>query len=103
MLGIGTGFWLNGSYIRDDNRIIARTELEIKQVRHTLKDRQDTSSASFRELLKQSKSLSAQQRSALETRDKKLEPFSLMGDLFLRLIKMIIAPLVFCGSYPHRS
>ncbi|MBA3828968.1 MAG: dicarboxylate/amino acid:cation symporter [Taibaiella sp.] len=32
---------------------------------------------------------------AIKTRDARLEPFSMLADIFLRLIKMIIAPLVF--------
>lgn len=35
------------------------------------------------------------QAAAAETKDKVLQPFSLLADIFLRLIKMIIAPLVF--------
>ncbi|MCZ8217669.1 MAG: dicarboxylate/amino acid:cation symporter, partial [Cyclobacteriaceae bacterium] len=31
----------------------------------------------------------------LSARDKKVEPFALLADIFLRLIKMIVAPLVF--------
>src|SRR5690606_30493247 len=39
--------------------------------------------------------LTASRAAAVAERNSKLEPFSLLADIFLRLIKMIVAPLVF--------
>jgi Na+/H+-dicarboxylate symporter len=41
------------------------------------------------------KALNAQRNEILQSREKKIEPFSVLADIFLRLIKMIVAPLVF--------
>ncbi len=44
---------------------------------------------------KQKEFIDVQKATNLKTRDKKLEWFSLLADIFIRLIKMIVAPLVF--------
>ena len=55
----------------------------------------DTSTANYKSLAKQISLVSAQKTEVLKARDKKLEWFTLLADIFLRLIKMIVAPLVF--------
>lgn len=55
----------------------------------------DTTNPRFRYLNAERVLIIQQQQEAIKTRDKKMEPFSLLADLFLRLIKMIVAPLVF--------
>lgn len=55
----------------------------------------DTSNAAYKLLAKEKELVAAQKSETLKARDKKIEWFSLMADIFLRLIKMIVAPLVF--------
>jgi Na+/H+-dicarboxylate symporter len=55
----------------------------------------DTSGVEYKNLRTQLASVSAQKNEAIKSRDKKLEWFTLLADIFLRLIKMIVAPLVF--------
>jgi Na+/H+-dicarboxylate symporter len=49
----------------------------------------------YQELKKQRESILVQKNESFKQRDKKLEWFSILADIFLRLIKMIVAPLVF--------
>ena len=95
ILGIVLGFWLNGTYVHEENNVINTSQTTITSERLTLKSITDTNSAPYKNLQKDIALLTAKQKAATAILDKKLEPFSLMGDLFLRLIKMIIAPLVF--------
>lgn len=95
LLGIGTGFLLNNTYIKDDNLRIAKIESSIKVSQVQLKSFSDTNSVEYIVLTKQLKELSKSKAEILDSRDKKLEPFSLLADIFIRLIKMIVAPLVF--------
>ncbi len=55
----------------------------------------DTSNAGYKALLKEKDLVDVQKSESLKSRDKKLEWFSLLADIFIRLIKMIVAPLVF--------
>jgi len=55
----------------------------------------DTSNAQYKTLTKQLVLLSAQKSEVTKARDKKLDWFTILADIFLRLIKMIVAPLVF--------
>ncbi|MBS1772309.1 MAG: dicarboxylate/amino acid:cation symporter [Bacteroidetes bacterium] len=93
--GIGVGFWLNSSYVNEENKKIAATEVAAKAIQTQLKTITDTTSSAYTDLSAQAKELSKTKSATLEARDKKLEPFSLLADIFIRLIKMIVAPLVF--------
>jgi Na+/H+-dicarboxylate symporter len=55
----------------------------------------DTSSVAYKDLQKQNTLIAAQKNDAIKARDKKLDWFTILADIFLRLIKMIVAPLVF--------
>ena len=55
----------------------------------------DTTNANYKSFTKQMSLVSAQKTEVTKARDKKLEWFTLLADIFLRLIKMIVAPLVF--------
>jgi len=55
----------------------------------------DTSNTAYKAILKEKELVDAQKAESLKARDKKLEWFSLLADIFIRLIKMIVAPLVF--------
>lgn len=92
--GIALGFWLNGSYVKEENKKIDNIEIAIKDVQANMTPG-DTTSHNYLLLSQEKKVLAEQKNEAISARDKKLEPFSLIADIFLRLIKMIVAPLVF--------
>lgn len=94
-LGIGVGFWLNGSYVKRENETIAATETKLKEQQLLLKTLTDTTTIQYADLASKIKAQTKIKSESLEARDKKLEPFSLIADVFIRLIKMIVAPLVF--------
>lgn len=93
--GIIVGFWLNSSYVKVENTGIAATETSIKVIQSQIKSLTDTTSTQYLALSAEAKTLSKTKSQFLESRDSKLEPFSLLADIFIRLIKMIVAPLVF--------
>lgn len=93
--GIGVGFWLNSTYVKGENGRIFTVESSLKNLHTRLAAINDTNSAAYIELSAQSKLLAKTKSQTIEDRDKKLEPFSLLADIFIRLIKMIVAPLVF--------
>ncbi len=67
----------------------------IKKINNQIALLLDTASTGYKALLKQKEFVDAQKGESLKARDKKLEWFSLLADVFIRLIKMIVAPLVF--------
>jgi Na+/H+-dicarboxylate symporter len=93
-IGITLGFILNKSYVSQENEAIQAADVKIESFNTQL---QKATDSSVYKTLAQEKKLVAKQRSeVLSARDKKMEPFSLFADIFLRLIKMIVAPLVLC-------
>jgi len=79
-----------------------KPQLLIKQLNDSLKDLNkrfgalsDTSNPAYKDLLKQKELITAQKNENLKSRDKKLEWFTILPDIFLRLIKMIVSILVF--------
>ncbi len=95
ILGIGLGFMLNSSYVSAENQRIATAEVTIKSLQNQLTTLHDTTFPAYHSLKAEIESLSKSKSAAIIVRDDKLEPFSLLADIFLRLIKMIVAPLVF--------
>lgn len=89
VLGIGLGFALNKQFVQSENLQIANIDQTIKSLKETTVDLSIIDVSSKLVALKEEKA------ALLKSRDSKLEPFSLMADIFLRLIKMIVAPLVF--------
>lgn len=92
--GIILGFILNKSYINNENQTIQSAEVRIDSLKKGLLHAADSNA--YQSLTAEKNSISKQRSEALTARDKKMEPFSLMADIFLRLIKMIVAPLVLC-------
>lgn len=92
VVGIALGFTLNRTYMADVNDKLEAVDLGIKdvQLKKSLAD-----SATIASLNAQLEMLGKERNKILAERDKKVEPFSLLADIFLRLIKMIVAPLVF--------
>ncbi|MBW7912314.1 MAG: dicarboxylate/amino acid:cation symporter [Taibaiella sp.] len=95
VLGIAVGFWMNGSYVKNENKQIAVAESSISTIQSQIKAIEDTTAQSLAALRAEEEALVKTKNETLRQRDKKLEPFSLIADIFLRLIKMIVAPLVF--------
>lgn len=93
--GIALGFWLNGSYVKEENTKIDNTEIAITGIQSKLKAINDTNDAAYKSLLIEKTKLSGEKNEVISARDAKLDPFTLMADVFLRLIKMIVGPLVF--------
>jgi len=67
----------------------------LKNINSLLATQTDTALAAYKNLLKQKDLVSLEKNENLKARDKKLEWFTILADIFLRLIKMIVAPLVF--------
>jgi Na+/H+-dicarboxylate symporter len=93
VIGIGLGFALNKSYVVEENKRL--TEIEASLVQLTTDLHTATDSSSIAQLTAQKKALNKERNEVLSARDKKVEPFAILADIFLRLIKMIVAPLVF--------
>lgn len=95
IVGIAVGFWMNSDYVINENKAIATSEAAVAKLKDQLKVIGDSTSTAYQQLLAEKTEQISIKNTALTLRDKKLEPFSLMADIFLRLIKMIVAPLVF--------
>jgi Na+/H+-dicarboxylate symporter len=93
IVGIGLGFTLNKVYLDDDNIRIEQAEAQLKLINSQLAN--PTDSLTTARLQAEKSSAAAEKNDALSSREKLVEPFSLLADIFLRLIKMIVAPLVF--------
>lgn len=92
IVGIATGFILNKNYLDEENSKLETFDARLKEIKTELRTADSTQTS----LLEAEKStLNTQRNEVLTTRDKKTEPFSILADVFLRLIKMIVAPLVF--------
>jgi Na+/H+-dicarboxylate symporter len=95
IIGIVLGFVMNNSYIRKENEQIATATNSLKPVLLSIKNTTDTLSPTYQQLIVEKNKWTSIKTAAITKRDDKLEPFALLADIFLRLIKMIIAPLVF--------
>ncbi len=93
--GIALGFWLNSSYINTENAAIAAAEVKIKAIDSQLESLKDTLAPAYQILKSDRATVVAGKAAAVTARDGKVEGFALLADIFLRLIKMIVAPLVF--------
>lgn len=93
VLGIALGFTLNKTYLLPENTKLETLDRSILDVTTQLVN--TTDQTTIESLESEKKALNKDRSDVLANRDKKVEPFSLMADIFLRLIKMIVAPLVF--------
>lgn len=93
VLGVLVGFALNKSYVEEENEKIANFDSSIKDVKDLIKVEKDSAAlAGYQATVN---TMNNERNATLTARDKKVEPFALLADIFLRLIKMIVAPLVF--------
>lgn len=95
VLGVIAGYLYNVYVINAINTRIATAETAIKSVNASLSGYKDTASIDYKMLVSQKAQLSGHIKANQSIRDDKLEGFTLLSDVFLRLIKMIVGPLVF--------
>jgi Na+/H+-dicarboxylate symporter len=93
IIGIATGFALNKSYVNEENSRLEALDIRLKEIKTA--QHATTDSVIINTLEAEKKTLNTERNEVLQARDKKTEPFSVLADVFLRLIKMIVAPLVF--------
>lgn len=97
-VGITTGFLLNKFYVAAENTSIASNIETEKSLSIKIKEARfsgDTLSKAFAEIKLRQEGVKKENEAIIKVRDKKLEWLGLIADIFLRLIKMIVAPLVF--------
>src|ERR1700761_5433057 len=95
ILGVIAGYFYNVYVIDGINSKISTADAAIQNISTKLINLKDTTGADYK-LLKAQKVAQAHISSINNSlRDDKLEGFSILSDIFLRLIKMIVAPLVF--------
>lgn len=93
--GVALGYILNVNSIDVYNQNISNADAMVKSIEVSIKKTTDTTSAAFTELKNERKVQAGIKKQNEDIREKKLEYFTLLSDIFLRLIKMIVAPLVF--------
>jgi Na+/H+-dicarboxylate symporter len=95
ILGVVTGYVYNIKVIDVYNNKISIAEANIKTIDTRLAELKDSTSIEYKQL-KTARSQQVKERTDINiTRENKLEGFTILSDIFLRLIKMIVAPLVF--------
>ena len=92
-LGIALGFALNKNYLAEENQTLEAIQGSMLAINMDLATVTDSTARVNME--KEKKALGLTRTMVMTSRDKKIEPFSVLADIFLRLIKMIVAPLVF--------
>ena len=95
VLGVVVGYIYNIKVVDNYNNKIAVADANIKTIDARLTTLTDSSTADYKQI-KASRVLQVKDRiDADSIRENKLEGFTILSDIFLRLIKMIVAPLVF--------
>lgn len=93
--GILAGYIYNVKTIGPYNNKIYQAETQVKNLQLKMLAIKDTSSAAYQTLKTQKAAQNSIQKENDTIREGKLEYFTMLSDIFLRLIKMIVAPLVF--------
>jgi len=93
--GIALGYILNVNSIDVYNQNILNADAKVKSIEVSIAKSTDTTSIAYTQLKAEKKVNSKIKKENEDIREKKLEYFTLLSDIFLRLIKMIVAPLVF--------
>ena len=95
ILGVVAGYIYNVKVIATYNAKISTAEANIKTIDIRLLNLKDSTTTDYKQL-KMARAAGAKERTDADAaRESKLEGFSILSDIFLRLIKMIVAPLVF--------
>jgi Na+/H+-dicarboxylate symporter len=95
VLGVALGYYLNVKSFTVYNDKIAASDVRVKAIDGQLLKVTDSASAAYKTLIIEKKATEQVRKDNEVLREKKLEPLTLLSDIFLRLIKMIVAPLVF--------
>ena len=95
VLGVATGYVYNVKVIDDLNKKISFADANIKTIDKQVAVIKDTTATEYKQLKTQRASLAQLRTDKNTERDNKLEGFTILSDIFLRLIKMIVGPLVF--------
>jgi Na+/H+-dicarboxylate symporter len=95
ILGIVTGYFYNIKVIDGINNKISAAEANIKTIGIRLTGLKDTTTTEYKQLKIVRTQQVKERTDANAAREDKLEGFTILSDIFLRLIKMIVAPLVF--------
>lgn len=95
VLGVALGYYLNVSSFSTFNDNIANADNRVKAIDAQIIKIKDSTATAFLELNTEKVALEKVRHENEVLREKKLEPLTLLSDIFLRLIKMIVAPLVF--------
>ncbi|QJD97482.1 dicarboxylate/amino acid:cation symporter [Mucilaginibacter robiniae] len=93
--GILAGYVYNIKVIKVYNDNIAVADSQLKAIDTKLVQLKDTTAIEYQNLKTSRTTVVKARKENDSTRDSKLEGFSILSDIFLRLIKMIVAPLVF--------
>ena len=95
ILGVALGYYLNVKSFNAYNETIYAAESKVKEIDGQLLKVKDSSSVQFKNLQLEKEQVITSSQATEKTREKALEPLTLLSDIFLRLIKMIVGPLVF--------
>ncbi|MCC8407601.1 dicarboxylate/amino acid:cation symporter [Mucilaginibacter sp. UR6-1] len=95
VVGVITGYLYNTLVINEINTKMAAAEAQIKTIDARLVTMTDTTVAGYKELNIQRAEQVTIRKANDAAREDKLVGFNILSDIFLRLIKMIVAPLVF--------
>jgi Na+/H+-dicarboxylate symporter len=93
--GILAGYIYNITVVKSFNDTIASTDAQIKNLDNQLVLIKDTTTTGYQGIKKERANAAKAKKTADTAREDKLEGFTVLSDIFLRLIKMIVAPLVF--------
>src|SRR6185312_13855404 len=95
ILCIGVGYLYNTYVVNDINKKLNTAGADLKGINNRLAVLTDTTAPAYTALKLQSETQADIRKRNETLREDRLEGFTLLSDIFLRLIKMIVAPLVF--------
>src|SRR6478735_9753667 len=95
ILGVIAGYIYNTTVINNINTNISTAEVNIKTIDGQIEAIKDTTTAAYKNLKLERAAQITERKAADTAREGKLVGFTVLSDIFLRLIKMIVAPLVF--------
>ncbi|MDB5128883.1 dicarboxylate/amino acid:cation symporter [Mucilaginibacter sp.] len=95
ILGVIAGYIYNATVINNINTKLSAAEVNIKTIDEQLVVATDTTTATYKALKLERKAQATIRKASDAEREGKLVGFTVLSDIFLRLIKMIVAPLVF--------
>ena len=95
ILGVLVGYIYNVTIINPINNQISKAETSLKTINKALTTEKDTTTGTYKLLIAKKQVAITIRKTNNALRDDKLVGFSILSDIFLRLIKMIVAPLVF--------